>query len=246
MNRYGWNKKVIAKFITRPGGWRKPAQVLVLGAIPNRNEIVFFVRAWEGGETWIYKVNVDGTNLIKLIDLGKTTEIPELFVSSDGTRIAYTKERCGNSLGENMDIIGSVHSSWLMDSDGKNNQMICGEESGVVGWTTNGKLVISAYADAEGKARLEYGRDGNDIKYPDDIKDRILVYDQTLNKFVENIPTHLTRKMRMEEGLKSFGIAMRDTSISPDGKMQIIYEDYNKMIKVKNLADKSELILLRW
>lgn len=245
-NQYGWDKKIIVKFITKPGGWEKPAQVLALGAIPNRNEIAFFVRAGEGDETWIYKVNANGANLIKLIGLGKTANIPELFVSSDGAKIAYIKERYSNGVDENLDISGSVFSSWLMDSNGENSHMICDEDSGVVGWTANGKLVISAYADSEGKARIEYGRHGNNIKYPDDVKNRILVYDQTLNKFIENIPTYLNRRMRMEEGLKSLGITICDTSISPDRKKQIFYDDLNRRIIVKDLVDKSETILLRW
>ena len=179
----GSDKKVIIKFITEEENHLPDIYNLLI--LPDGKQLIFFLLGkHEKLERCICKVNIDGTNLVKLLDFGEITRIPDLFVSPDGTKIAYTKERYGD---ENKDIIGSVFSSWLMDADGQNNYMVCGEASEVKGWTTNGYLIISTYADSEGDAKLKYGNKAH-TTYPEDVMDRTLIYDPTSKKLIKNIP----------------------------------------------------------
>lgn len=249
MRPNGWEKKVIAKFISKTGtDVGIVYEVEKLWLIPNgKEEIVFFLHdhgrnQYDG---YIYKINRDGTNLVKLLELGKVIEVPKLFISPDGTKIAYTKERRGG-IGGAEDIIGSVFSSWLMDVDGQNNYMICGEESEVEGWTTNGYLIIGAYADSTGNSKLRrYSSKAKNVVYPDDVLDRTLIYDLTSKKFIKNLPNYFSNKETQKE-LKNSGFVKYDTSISPDGKKQLFYNDHINTISIKDTDGKNEITLLRW
>ncbi|MFH1778793.1 MAG: hypothetical protein ABH847_02010 [Candidatus Omnitrophota bacterium] len=218
-----------------------------LAILPNNKELTFCV--WAPGvkyigptnENGLYRINTNGTNLIKLMSFGDITQAPKLFVSPDGTKIAYTKERYGDGF-KNRDIIGSVFSSWLMDSDGRNNHMICGEESEVKGWTTNGYLIISAYADLEGNAKLEYDNKANHIVYPNDVTYRTLIYDPATKKFAKNILDYFSSK-RTQEEIKNLGFIKYNDSISPDGKKKIFWKGEN--LGVMDIDGKNKKILLK-
>lgn len=237
----GSNKKVITKFITKKNDISDnitneyPAYIVNLKLLPKSDEIVFFIKAMTGYKDWIYKVRTDGTNLVKLLDLGEVTKPSELFVSPDGTKIAYTKERYHPE-----DSIGSVFSSWLIDADGKNNHMICREESNVKGWTTDGKLIISAYADSEGNAKLEYDNKANRIVYPNDVTYRILIYDPTSKKFIKNLPGFSFEEKKEE--LKNLGFIKYDPTTSPDGNKRLLSWD-DGSIGIIDIDGKNEKIL---
>lgn len=231
----GSGKKVVTKFITKQG-YLEDIYNLVIS--PDDNELVFFLWNLEKGgkETGIYKINVDGKNLKELVSLVGVTNAPRLFISPDGTKIAYSRDRY--VVPPDVDTIGDVFSSWLMDADGKNNHMICGEESRVEGWTTNGYLMISAYADSEGNAKLKHDNKGDDIVYSINVTDRTLIYDPASKKFIKNLPNYFS-----EERIKSLGFTEYDSSISPDGQKKLF--SYDVSIRIIGIDGKNEKILLK-
>lgn len=223
-------KRVIFKFIRHID--KSPHTLSSIGnlaILPDNQHFIFIIWADEE-DSGIYKVNTNGKNLLKLINLGTLTKPTELFISPDGTKIAYTKERYRSE-----DWSYSLFSSWVIDIDGKNNHMVCGEESHVIGWTKDGKLVISALTDLEGNVKPEYEK-GERISYDENVRFRILVYD-FLSKRFDVKTSHSFDEF--DEALKNLGVTKKDPSISPDGKKCIFYIG-SRDIGVKEIDEKNE------
>lgn len=234
----GSNKKVITKFIViryenENISGNSPAYVRDLRMLPNNDEIIFFIRAASGYKGWIYKVNVNGTNLVKLLDIGNTTTAPNLFISPDGRNLAYTKER--------YDIFPWYNSSWLVDNDGKNNCMIAGEASHVIGWTLDGKLVISALADLEGNIKPEYSASGNKISYDENVREQILVYDLKFKEISRRIPKNINEA---EIILKSLNIIKQDDTVYFDGSKKLFSLD-DRSIGIGSINRENLKVLLK-
>lgn len=243
MNPDGSWKKVMAKFITQN---LPQTSIRNLAISPNSKELIFCF--WAPGikyigptnENGLYRIDTNGTNLIRLMPFGGITQAPKPLISPDGTKIAYAKERYNRSGIVWKDIIGSVFSSWLMDSDGQNNHMICGEESEVEGWTTDGYLIVTAYSDSEGNAKLEYDNKANRIMYPNDVRYRTLVYDPVSQKFIKNIPNYFSSKEAQQE-LKKLGLIKYDASIPPHRKEKLFFSSSG--IYATDINDKSKILL---
>ena len=224
----GSDKEVIMKFITK-----SPSFLIVgnLNILYESKQLILLTYS-DAGQVWsVYRVNIDGSNLVKLLDIGRVNQFPELFISPDETRLAYTGKRDGAE---------DWPSSWLINLDGQGNHMICGEESNVIGWTKDGKLVIGALADAEGNVKPKY-KNGKGILYGDNIRRRILIYDFLSKKFDVKNPSSFVES---HEILKSLGVQERNTGISPDGKKKLFSQD-GVSIGIRDIDGKNERILLK-
>lgn len=225
----GSDKKVITKFISKKYSLEYIHNLVILSG---DNQLAFFLSVWHGKENGgIYKINIDGTNLVKLAGFGDVTKIPSLFVSLDEAKIAYTKERYKGGA-----KYRSYFSSWVVDVVEQSNYMICGEDSRIIGWTNDGKLVISALTDLEGNVKPEYDSEGNEISYGDNVRRHILVYDFLSKKF------EVKTSRSFDEILKNLGIQEKDASISPDGKKKIFFI---KDLIIMDIDGKNEKILLK-
>lgn len=216
-----------------------PSSAYNLIILPNNNELIFFLWHPEGEkkESAIYKVNVDGTNLVKLTELGEVNSVPRLFISPRGIKVSYTKTIWGTEDNHR----GAISSSWLLDINGKDNYMVCGEESEVEGWTKNNYLIISTFADSEGNAKIKYGYKDRPV-YTEDVIDRTLIYDPMSKMYIKNIPNYYSSKKTQKELISSGFIFYdtRDTGISPDGKKKIFVENTN--LGVMNTYSKKILL----
>ena len=224
MNSDGSWKKVLAKFVGQEGSLKYVENLAIL---PDGKELIFYLLSNEHEESGIYKINIDVRNLVKvanfLVGGGLSTDF---YLSPDGKNIAYTK--CEFRRGG---LSGQWYSSWLVGIGGQDNYMICGEESKVEGWTKDGKIIIDAYVDIEGNPKPRFDNKG---QYEGDLKSRYLIYDPLSMKLIKEVP----------QEFKKINIMLKkDTTISPDGKKKIFWEEKN--LGVMDMDGENKKILLK-
>ena len=99
------------------------------------------------------------------------------------------------------------------------------------GWTKDGKIIIDAYVDIEGNPKPRFDNKG---QYEGDLKSRYLIYDPLSMKLIKEVP----------QEFKKINIMLKkDTTISPDGKKKIFWEEKN--LGVMDMDGENKKILLK-
>lgn len=212
MRQDGSDKKVITKFITKEGSLK---YVHNLTVSPDEKVLIFYISA--GEESGIYKININGAGLEKIVNFEVFVQGTPFFLSPDGKKIAYIKGRWALD-----GCWGSHESCWVVDLNGQNNHMIYGEESLVKGWTIDGKIIISPLGGYH-----------------------LVVYDTELQKVIKEISysPYSGRPDDYPSSLRMLNIVREKTDVSPDGKKEIF--GGTEEIGIMDIDGKNKKILLK-
>jgi len=215
MNADGSWKKVLASFKGDRDEFSYMCEFRGLKITPDGKELVFEVDSYGKAaymirKSEIYAVGVNGKNLRKAVSSEGRIGIIDFSISPDGKKIVYTKE-------DNIDGVNKPRTVWLIDYDGGNDHMICGENSHAAGWTIDGKAIISKF-------------------------DELSMYDPLSGNVIREVKTYGYSGTEFDASMKSLN-AIEKTNISPDGKKEVWEGD--KGIVVKNLKTKKERLIIK-
>ncbi len=204
----GSGKRTITKFITKKGSLKYMRNLAIL---PDEQALIFYMLSSNeerGEESGIYKITIKDRKIVNLVIEDQEFSCCDFYVSPDGKKIAYVR----NYDKKNPNISHPL--AWLIDIDGKNDYLICKEESYVAGWTVDDKVIISKYG--------EHSYD---------------VYDPVLNSIIKKVNT---QGLDDKELAKSLNI-IKKTDVSPNGKKKIFRE--GNSLGVMDIDGKNKVLL---
>lgn len=217
MNPDGSWKKAIVKY---EGVFDKKPYLTTLynlAITPDGRDLLFYrANDLREGGAGIYRVNIKDKKIVKLVADDEEFHCYNFYISPDGRTIAYTRNY--NNKDPNIDH----RTVWLIDFDGRNDHMICNEDSYVLGWTVGGDIIIRIFDESKENWQL-------------------WEYNVSSKNFVKKVPSGFYSS-EVEVAMKSLN-AIKKTNISPDGKKEIFY--FKNYTGTRGINGKHQRYLLK-